>query len=82
MAPRPVIPRDLAKYPDFPQRQPGQSQENYDSVIIAYWARKKKEKRKLDHPYAKLLKRVKKLQEDVGKLIAGIIWNQIKATID
>ena len=45
MPKRPVVPKDLSKYPDFPIND-GLSKEEYNKVIIAYWADKSKEKKK------------------------------------
>ena len=67
MTPRPVIPKNLENYPDFPQKQPGQSQDDYDSVIIAYWAEKRREKRKLEKQEQKLRKLWNKLEKETDK---------------
>ena len=56
MAPRPVIPKDLSKFPDFP-KQHELSQEDYEKLIISYWATKKKNKRKIPQEHFQLEKR-------------------------
>ena len=63
-----VTPNDLSKFPDFPQRKPGQSQEHYDSIIIAYWAEKKKEKRRAERQRSKLDKKVERAFNYYDKL--------------
>ena len=45
MPKRPVVPKDLSKYPDFPIND-GLSEEEYNKIIIAYWADKAKQKKK------------------------------------
>ena len=68
MAPRPVVPKDLSRFPDFPQRKPGQSQEHYDSTIIAYWTAKERERKKQDKQKSKCLKMAYQLNEELDKL--------------
>ena len=46
MPKRPVMPKDLSRYPDFPVYNTDLSKEENDKVIIAYWADKSKEKKK------------------------------------
>ena len=57
MTQRPVVPKDLSRYPDFPLRH-NLNQEDYDKLIIDYWFKKKKEKRKLAQKHYKLKRKV------------------------
>ena len=68
MAPRPVIPKDLSKFPDFP-KQHELSQEDYEKLIISYWATKKKIKRKLFQENFELEKRCINLVEKLAKAV-------------
>ena len=42
---RPVIPKNLEKFPDFPKQKVDQSDYDFKSEIVQYWKKKKKEKR-------------------------------------
>ena len=68
MAPRPVIPKDLSKFPDFP-KQHELSQEDYEKLIISYWATKKKNKRKILQEHFELEKRCINLVEKLAKVV-------------
>ena len=68
MAPRPVIPKDLSKFPDFP-KQHELSQEDYEKLIISYWATKKKNKRKIFQEHFELEKRCINLVEKLAKVV-------------
>ena len=68
MAPRPVIPKDLSKFPDFP-KQHELSQEDYEKLIISYWATKKKNKRKIFQEHFELEKRCINLVEKLAKAV-------------
>ena len=68
MAPRPVIPKDLSKFPDFP-KQHELSHEDYEKLIISYWATKKKIKRKLFQENFELEKRCINLVEKLAKAV-------------
>jgi len=41
---RPVIPKTLEKFPDFPKQKVDQSDSDFKSEIVQYWKKKKKEK--------------------------------------
>ena len=77
MVSRPVIPKDLSKWPDFPVKN-DLSQEDYDVVIIAYWAAKKKEKRKLAREEFKLYRKAANLLDSYVKVNDFIKEKQIK----
>ena len=40
MVPRPVIPKDLTRYPDFPNKDELSGKE-YQVLVLAYWKRKR-----------------------------------------
>ena len=62
MTQRPVVPKDLSRYPDFPVRL-NLNQDDYNQLIIEYWIKKKKEKRKLAQKHYKLKKKVRNYYE-------------------
>ena len=41
---RPVIPKNLEKFPDFPKQKVDQSDNKYKSEVLRYWRKKKREK--------------------------------------
>ena len=41
---RPVIPKNLEKFPDFPKQKVDQSDSKYKSEVLRYWRKKKREK--------------------------------------
>ena len=53
MPKRPVVPKDLSRYPDFPVYNTDLSKEENDNIIIAYWAQKAKERKKVVQKWKK-----------------------------
>ena len=72
MATRPVIPKDLSKFPDFP-KQHELNQEDYEKLIISYWASKRRNKRKIAQEHFQMEKKSINLLEKTKKAALQLV---------